>query len=40
MDYSAALDQAMVLRCDRATLTTRETDAHDQQPVTLPAGWP
>lgn len=40
LDGPAALDQAMVVRLDRATLTTRETDAHDQRPVTLPAGWP
>lgn len=31
---------ATVIRCDHATLTTRETDAHDRRPVALPAGWP
>lgn len=33
-------DDATTIRCDRAALTTRESEGHDQRPVTLPAGWP
>lgn len=34
------VDDATTIRCDRATLTDHNVDAHDRRPVTLPAGWP